>query len=132
MLERYKRRFEEEKINYKWHLPSEEVLYSMYKNLHKKREGNFSSNSAYWSSSAPSPTTLESSSALSIFFGSGFPAHDSKLIKLAVRAVRGLPKRHNETERVFSFKGQDYQAYEKDAQKHMNWVDAIKWCERLN
>ena len=110
---------------YDWHLPSRDELNQMYVNLHQQGVGGFASD-GYWSSSE-----ISSLNAWVQHFGAGSNGVADKSFSARVRAVRAL-RDHEEIENVFSYLGQEYQAYWEDAPKEMDWNDAINWCERLN
>ena len=66
-----------------WFLPSQDELDLMYKNLHQRRLGNFSTVSYHWSSSQ-----LNDESAYCQHFSNGGRSHAEKNVEYYVRPVR--------------------------------------------
>ena len=122
----------ESRANYDWHVPSKEVLNAMYINKKKlnwivPNANSMTKSNAFWSST---PYTRYVAWAQDFKLGNQF---GSKMEWHAyLRPVRALPEGHAETENVFKFEGKDYQAYPESAPHRMDWVDAKRWCERLN
>ena len=117
---------DENKTNYKWHLPNKDILDAMYQN--KDRIGGFASY-CYWSSSEDSSITAWEQD---FYYYYSYQHNCTKDYRNRVRPVRALQTGHKETERIFTFGNQVYQVYPNDFNDLIDWKTAMEECEKLN